>query len=55
MNKNDSDQVHPSEADQFDREIELVRGNEELMNLLARRSEEGGKVPLARAREMLGI
>jgi hypothetical protein len=43
-----------AEIDDFDREIELTRQNEDLMRLLDARGQEQGTVPLAEARARLG-
>jgi hypothetical protein len=43
-----------AEIDDFDREIELTRQNEELMRLLDARGQEKGTVSLADARARLG-
>lgn len=44
-----------AEIDNFDRELELTRQNEELMDFLDRRSEEGETYTLEEVKQQLGI
>ena len=44
-----------AEIDNFDRELELTRQNEELMDFLKRRSEEGETYSLEEVKQQLGI
>ena len=44
-----------AEVDQFDREIELTRKNEELIKFLDQRSEEEGLFSIQEARERLNL
>jgi hypothetical protein len=44
-----------AEIDSFDRELELTRQNEELMDFLDRRSEEGETYTLEEVKQQLGI
>jgi hypothetical protein len=44
-----------AELDDFDRELELVRQNEELMELLARRSKDEPTFSLEEVRRELGL
>lgn len=44
-----------AEVDDFEREIELVRRNEELMNFLAARSQEKKRFTLQEVREKLNL
>lgn len=44
-----------AEIDDFDREVELTRQNEELMKLLDARGRERGTISLADARARLGV
>ena len=44
-----------AEIDDFDREIELTRQNEELMRLLDSRGREKANIPLDEAKARLGI
>lgn len=44
-----------AEIDSFDRELELTRQNEELMDFLDRRSEEGETYRLEEVKQQLGI
>ncbi len=44
-----------AEIDSFDRELELTRQNEELMNFLDRRSEEEKTYTLEEVKQQLGI
>lgn len=44
-----------AEIDNFDRELELTRQNEELMDFLERRSEEGETYSLEEVKQQLGI
>ena len=44
-----------AEVDEFDREVALVRQNKALMGLLARRSRQKGKLPLAQVKQKLGL
>jgi hypothetical protein len=44
-----------AELDDFDRELELVRQNEELMELLARRSKDEPTFSLDEVRRELGL
>jgi hypothetical protein len=44
-----------AELDSFDRELELTRQNEELMNFLDRRSEEEKTYTLEEVKKQLGI
>lgn len=44
-----------AEINDFDREIELTRQNEELMRLLDRRGQEKATISLAEAKAQLGV
>ena len=44
-----------AEVDDFDREVALVRQNDDLMRLLDERSRERGTVSVAEARRRLGL
>lgn len=44
-----------AEIDSFDREIEVTRQNQQLMNLLEERSKQTKRVSLAEARKLLGL
>lgn len=44
-----------AELDRFSREIELTRGNKQLMALLDRRARQTETVPLEEARARLGL
>ncbi|WP_133510395.1 hypothetical protein [Candidatus Thiosymbion oneisti] len=44
-----------AEMDNFDREIELTRKDQELMNLLDQRSKERGVLTIRQARQQLGL
>lgn len=44
-----------AELDDFDREIELTRGNRRLMELLDRRARQTRTVPIEEARARLGL
>ena len=44
-----------AEIDSFDRELELTRQNEKLMDFLDRRSEEGETYTLEEVKQQLGI
>jgi hypothetical protein len=44
-----------AEVDDFDREVELVRQNEELMDFLAARSQEKSRFTLQEVREKLNL
>ena len=44
-----------AEVDDFDREVELTRGNRKLMELLDQRSQETETASLQEARKQLGL
>ena len=44
-----------AEIDDFDREIELTRQNEELMEFLEHRARQTNTIPLAEVKRQLGI
>jgi hypothetical protein len=44
-----------AEIDDFDREIELTRQNEELMKFLEQRAQQTKTIPLADVKRQLGI
>ena len=44
-----------AEIDDFNREIELTRQNEELMKLLEQRAQQTKTIPLAEVKRQLGV